>query len=62
MIVYGQDDKDLGIESLGDLRNMKNSEIFEVPDSRHATYMNKPKYFNWLMYNFMLAVQRYHGV
>jgi len=56
MIVYGTKDKTLGLESVGNLRNMPNSEIMPMEDAGHANYEEKPGKWHRLLYNFLLAV------
>jgi len=57
MIVYGTKDKSLGLESVGSLRNMPNSEIMPMEGAGHANYQEKPNEWHRLLYNFLLAVQ-----
>lgn len=58
MIVYGTLDKDLGLVSLGNLRNMRNSEIFPIEKAKHPAYLDNPEKWHMLLYNFLLAVER----
>ena len=58
MIVYGSKDKDLGITSVGNLRNMPNSEIEEMFGAGHAGYQDRPGEWHRLLYNFLLAIDR----
>jgi len=57
MIVYGTKDKTLGLESVGNLRNMPNSEIFPMEGAGHANYEERPDQWHRLLYNFLLAVE-----
>jgi len=57
MIVYGTKDKTLGLESVGNLRNMPNSEIMPMEGAGHANYEEKPDEWHRLLYNFLLAVE-----
>lgn len=52
MIVYGSKDKELGLESTGNLRNMPNREIFPILGAKHACYKDDPQLFNKYLYNF----------
>jgi len=56
MIVYGTKDKTLGLESVGNLRNMPNSEIMPMENAGHANYEERPDEWHRLLYNFILAV------
>jgi len=58
MIVYGTKDKTLGLESVGNLRNMPNSEIQPMEGAGHANYQERPDEWHRLLYNFLLAVQQ----
>jgi len=58
MIVYGTKDVSLGLQSVGHLRNMPNSEIFPMEGAKHANYEERPDEWNQLLYNFILALQR----
>ena len=58
MIVYGTKDTGLGLNSVGDLRNMPNSEIMPIKGAKHACYMDNPNEFHYLLYNFLQAVER----
>ncbi len=57
MIVYGTKDTSLGLQSLNNLRNMKNSEIFPLKDAKHPAYLDKPDEWHMLLYNFLKAVE-----
>ena len=64
MIVYGTEDKQLGLQSVGNLRNMPNSEIMPMEGAGHANYEQKPEEWHRLLYNFLLAVEQrrqWHG-
>jgi abhydrolase domain-containing protein 14 len=56
MIVYGTKDTQLGLLSVGNLRNMPNSEIQEMKDAKHAAYEERPAEWHRLLFNFLLAV------
>lgn len=56
MIVYGTKDKTLGLTSLGNLRNMPNSEIQAMEDAGHAGYQERPEEWHRLLYNFLVAI------
>jgi len=58
MIVYGTEDKQLGLQSVGNLRNMPNSEIMPMEGAGHANYEQKPEEWHRLLYNFLLAVEQ----
>ena len=58
LIVYGSKDKDLGLTSVGNLRNMPNNEIIVMEGAGHANYEERPDEWNRLLYNFMLAIKR----
>ena len=58
MIVYGSKDTKLGLESVGNLRNMRQSEIFTMEGAGHACYEERPEEWHRLLYNFMLGVER----
>lgn len=58
MIVYGTKDVTLGLQSVGQLRNMPNSEIFPMKDAGHANYEERPAEWHRLLYNFILALER----
>jgi len=57
MIVYGTKDTKLGLESVGNLRNMPNSEIVPMEGAGHANYEERPDEWHRLLYNFLLAVE-----
>ena len=59
MIVYGTKDKGLGLDSTGNLRNMPNNEIFPMEKAGHPSYIDKPDEWNRLLYNFLLAMEKY---
>ena len=58
MIVYGTKDKSLGLESVGNLRNMPNSEIMPMEGASHGDYQKRPDEWHRLLYNFLLSVQQ----
>jgi len=58
MIVYGTKDKTLGLVSVGNLRNMPNSEIMPMEGAGHANYEERPDEWHRLLYNFLLAVEQ----
>jgi len=57
MIVYGTKDTHLGLQSVGNLRNMPNSEIMPMEGAGHANYEERADEWNRLLYNFLLAVE-----
>ncbi|CAH1787297.1 unnamed protein product [Owenia fusiformis] len=57
MIVYGDQDSGLGLTSLGNLRNLPNSEIFPIKGGSHPCYLDEPEYWNKLVYNFLLEIE-----
>ena len=59
MIVYGTKDKNLGLTSLNNLRNMANEEIFPLEAAGHPAYIEKPAEWRHLVYNFMLALEMF---
>ncbi|XP_067662156.1 putative protein-lysine deacylase ABHD14B [Haliotis asinina] len=60
MIVYGENDTNLGTSSLKDLIKLPNSKPFVVPDAGHPAYINNPSFFHRLLYNFLniIAAQK----
>ena len=57
MVAYGSKDKDLGLRSVGNLRNMANSEIFKMEGAGHAAYMDNQEEWSKLVYNFIRGVE-----
>ncbi|XP_013405206.1 protein ABHD14B [Lingula anatina] len=57
MIVYGSKDTSLGLTSLNDLRNIRNSAIFKIEDAGHPCYLDKPEKWHELLYNFLAAIE-----
>lgn len=56
MIVYGTKDKTLGLTSVGNLRNMPDSEIAPMNGAGHAGYQERPEEWHQMLYNFLLAI------
>ncbi|XP_046584151.1 protein ABHD14B-like [Haliotis rubra] len=59
MIVYGENDTNLGTRSLKDLIKLPNSKPFVIPEAGHAAYMNNPPFFHRLLYNFLNIIAAY---
>jgi len=57
MIVYGEKDKEYGLVSVGDLRNLANREIFPIEKAGHSCHYEKPDEWHKLLYNFLLALK-----
>jgi pimeloyl-ACP methyl ester carboxylesterase len=58
LIIYGTEDKTIGLVANGNLRNMPNSEIYPLEKAKHPAYLDKPDEWHFLLYNFLLAVDR----
>ena len=58
MIVFGTNDKRLGSSSTKYLQELPNSEVFPIENAGHACYMNQPDQWHYLIYNFVLALER----
>ena len=56
LIVYGSKDTQLGLESVGNLRNLLNNEIHTMENASHACYVNKPDEWHMILYNFLLSL------
>ena len=54
LVVFGSKDKNLGLVSLSNLRNMPNKEIWEVTGAGHPAYLDKPQDWNKLLYYYAL--------
>ena len=57
MIVYGEKDVTLGLHSVGNLRNMPQSEIFMQKKAGHPCEEEKPDEFHMFFYNFLRGVE-----
>jgi len=57
LIVYGENDRGLGHRSRDDLSELPNATKPQVlPDSRHPAYLDQPKLWHTLIYNFIQRV------
>lgn len=52
LIVYGEKDESIGLESLKALKNLKNNEIVQLKEAGHAAYMDKPLEFHHHLLTF----------
>lgn len=57
MIVYGVNDTNLGLHSVGDLRNLKNREIIPIEKAGHACHHEQPDEWNLHLYNFLKHIE-----
>ena len=60
MIVYGTKDKQLGLNAVGDLRNLADREIVPIEGATHACYKDKPDEWHRILYNFLLVLKTTH--
>ncbi|PIK52744.1 putative alpha/beta hydrolase domain-containing protein 14B [Apostichopus japonicus] len=51
-IVYGENDKGLGVASFRDLSNIPNKQVHVLSGAGHAAYMNSPGEFHQILLNF----------
>lgn len=56
MIVYGSLDKKLGLQALGNLRNMPRKRMYVQKDAGHPSYIDKPAEWNNLLYHYCTIV------
>ena len=59
LIVYGEKDKKIGLNSVGDLRNLADNEIFPMEKAGHSCHYEKPDQFHALLYNFLKLTHHY---
>nr|XP_054750895.1 putative protein-lysine deacylase ABHD14B [Lytechinus pictus] len=57
LIIYGEKDESLGLESLKALKNLKNNEIVMLKDAGHTAYLDKPLEFH---HHFLKFCDKYH--
>ena len=53
VILYGDRDKRLGLESLKNLSLLPNHCVVQVKDAGHAAYLNQPEVWHTVLYNFL---------
>jgi pimeloyl-ACP methyl ester carboxylesterase len=55
MIVYGENDRGLGVTSAQHLSVIPSSTLPQIlPNARHPAYLDEPAHWHQLLYNFML--------
>lgn len=57
LIIYGENDKDLGTESTRNLINLPNCQERMLPKAGHPAYLDQPELFHQLVYNFLKVLQ-----
>ncbi|KAG0719498.1 Protein ABHD14A [Chionoecetes opilio] len=62
LIIYGEKDTGLGHSSRDDLSNIPTSQAVELPGARHPAYLDQPKMFHTLLYNFIRQVHAHRAV
>ena len=64
MIVFGVNDTHLGLNAVGNLRNLANNEITVIQKAGHACMHEQPKVWNEHLYNFLHATKfkRWTGI
>jgi len=53
LILRGNHDERLGVESVNNLKFIPTSRLFEIQNAGHACYMNEPDVFHEVVYNFL---------
>ncbi|ESN98143.1 hypothetical protein HELRODRAFT_84811, partial [Helobdella robusta] len=51
-IVIGENDKNIGLFALANLKNMPNRKIFIMRNSSHACYKDQPTFWNEIIYHY----------
>lgn len=51
-IIYGEEDKGLGVESLGNLSGIPGSTVHVLKDAHHPAYLDEPKEFHRILLEF----------
>ncbi|KAK7094502.1 putative protein-lysine deacylase ABHD14B [Littorina saxatilis] len=57
LIVYGENDEQLGSRSHDDLKVLPASKVAALPEAGHACYMNQPAMFHNVVYQFLSSVE-----
>ena len=58
MIVYGEKDKDLGLMSVGELRNFADNAIFPMEKAGHSCHYEHADEWHTYLYNFLLVLKQ----
>lgn len=56
MIVVGELDSQIGPVAVKNLSLLPNHALAEIPEAKHAAYMDRPKLWHKLLYNFLKAL------
>ena len=58
MIIYGEKDKRMGLESSGDLRNLANNAIFPMEKLGHSCHYEDPHAWHTYLYNYLTVMEK----
>ena len=58
LIIYGSEDRNLGVESAKNLGHIPTSKTYVIPNAKHPAYLDDPALFHKLLYNFLDAVKQ----
>ncbi|XP_072136864.1 protein ABHD14A-like isoform X2 [Mobula birostris] len=57
LIVFGEQDTNLGVQSLKNLRHLPHHNIIKIPTAHHACYLDEPKKFHDALLDFLTKLQ-----
>ena len=53
VIVYGDQDHNLGVKSLKDLSRLPNHVVVKLKDAKHPAYLQQPEVWHTVLHNFL---------
>lgn len=53
LIVYGENDKNLGVKGMKVMSSVPNHEVVMIPDGQHPCYLDNPELFHSSIVKFM---------
>ncbi|XP_059800467.1 protein ABHD14A isoform X1 [Hypanus sabinus] len=57
LIIFGEQDTNLGVQSLKNLRHLPHHNIIKIPTAHHACYLDEPKKFHDALLDFLTKLQ-----